>query len=133
MDKILHRMGMATGFVVFIHEAVAQPEIFQVGLGMLEALGQGIDVVVLVIRHGTLVFGHHLGLVVFLVRGVLIRKISLECRHAGFVVLDVGLVGGGFQFRRNIIAAAEQRRSQQRRNGQSHSADMLIHMLPSLC
>ena len=133
VHEILDSVGVAAGFVVLVHEGITQPKVFQIGLGVFEALGQGIDIVILVVGDGPLVLGHHLGFVVFLIRGVLFGKFGLEGRNAGFVFFDVGFVGWGLQFRRNIVAAAEQRRSQQRRNGQSHSADMLIHTLPSLC
>ena len=58
VHKIVNGVGVAARFIVFIHERIAQPEVFQVGLGMFEALGQGIHVVILVIGNRPLIFGH---------------------------------------------------------------------------
>ena len=49
VDKVLDGIGVATGFIVFVHKGITQPQVFEVGLGVFESLGQRVDVVVLVV------------------------------------------------------------------------------------
>ena len=81
MQKVVNGIGMAARFVVFIHERIAQPEVFQIGLGMFEALGQGIHIVIFVIGNRPFIVGHDLVFVIFHVRSVLLRELFFESRH----------------------------------------------------
>ena len=124
---------MAAGLVVFVHEGIAQPEVLQVGLGVLVALGQGIHVVVLVERHRALVLGHDGRLVVFLVRGVLMREGLLVGRDAGLARGQAGLVFRGLQFGVHVLAAAQQGQRQQGRGRKGEAEESISHKQPSLC
>ena len=124
---------MPTCFIVLIHEGITQPQILEIGLGMLEALGQGIDVVVLVVRDGTLVLGHDRGFVVLHVRGVLLRKIFLESRNTGFAFRNGSFVLGGLKVCGNILTARKQSYAKQGRHSQGLVYVALSHWLPSLC
>ncbi len=132
VQKILYRVGVAAGFIVLVHEGVAEPQVFQVRLRVLEALGQRVRDVVFMIGHGTLVFGHDRGLVVLFERSVLLGKNRLEGRAAQLVGGESGLVFGGAQFRVHIRAPGQQRRARQGRVHKTDAEHPLIHRLPSL-
>ena len=133
VDEVLDGIGVAAGLVVFVHEGIAQPEVLQVGLGVLVALGQGIHVVVLVERHRALVLGHDGRLVVFLVRGVLMREGLLVGRDAGLARGQAGLVFRGLQFGVHVLAAAQQGQRQQGRGRKGEAEESISHKQPSLC
>ncbi len=133
IDKVFHRVGVPARFIVFIHKRVAQPEIFKIGLGVLEALGQRVDAVVLVVGHGAFVLRHHLVFVVFHVRSVLLRKGCLEGGNARFRCGNARLVGGGLELGGNIFTAAKRQHGQQCGPGKKRRNYGLIHRLPSLC
>ncbi|GEM_PF-6585050 len=91
VEDVLHRVGVTARRPILVTERVAEPEVLQVGLGMIVAFGQRVDVIMLVVGHGAVVLGHDLRFVVALVGLVVQRELGLEGGVADLVGGQSGL------------------------------------------
>ncbi len=103
--KVIYRAGMAPGFIVFIHEGIAEPKVLQIWLRIFVALGQRIDIVILVIWDGALVDGHLLVTVVPHVCFILVGELGLKGIHADILGIDACFVDWRLKIHIHIIAA----------------------------
>ena len=128
IQNVLHRVGMAARLVVFIHEGIPQPQILQVRLGRLEALGKRIHAVVLAEVHRTLVFRHHRRFVVLPVGRVLQREGLFKFRGLQRIGGKAAVVDGRLHHTGVVFTACKKKGTYKYRARREHRC--LIHQPP---